>query len=313
MTLELQGEPPKADPNEGTACGTINLEALLQERMAGFSKAESRIATYFLNNLNGLQFETGASIADAVGVSEMTVGRFVRTIGFDNLRALKRQLKPQATEEPVRDIDNYLARFQVKSDRQEDRRESLKLELDSILKAYAMADTPQWREAVSTLEGAEVVYVVGFQASKGLAMDFASRLLWMRPQVIFVNSDSGTYGEVLMAEPKTSAVMLIDTATYAAKTMKLAERLKAIGMPLVIVTDKFSQWGWAYSSLVFEAHTYVKTFWDSSAPLAVILNLMLDSIATRLGPKARSNYQRMVDAGRHFGEFVSKHSLGRRE
>lgn len=291
--------------------GTVNLEAILREGMAGFSRAERRLATYFLNNMTGLQFETGASLAQAVGVSEMTVSRFVRVLGFENLRALKRRIRPDIIAQDG-DVDDYMARFQVRGERREELRDSLRMELDAIVKAYSLTDSAQWDEAAVAIEKARVVYVLGFQASKGLAMDFASRLLWMRPNVIFVNSDSGTYGEVLMADPTTSVVVMVDTATYAARAIKLADRLKAIGMPLVIITDKFSLWGWSYSKWVFEAHTYVKTFWDSTAGISVISNLMLDSVAARLGPKAKANYQRMADAGKLLGEFVSKHTLGSR-
>ena len=130
------------------------------------------------------------------------------------------------------------------------------------------------------------MFVVGFQASKGLAIDFASRLLWARPNVIFVqNNASGTFGEIIAADPKHSLVVLIDTAAYAVSGVKLAERLRELEMPLVIVTDKFSHWGLAYTPLVFEAHTHVKTFWDSTAGLSVILNLMIDTVAVRLGPR----------------------------
>ena len=292
--------------------GAGRLETILRERLPAFSRAERRLATYFLNNLTGLQFETGASLAQAVGVSEMTVTRFIRTLGFENLKTLKRQLRPDLST-GSRDIDDYLARFQVRGSRQEALRDSLRMELDAVVKAYALTASPQWEEAAATVEEATTVYVLGFQASKGLAMDFASRLLWMRPGVIFVNSDSGTYGEVLMADCDSSVVILLDTATYSSRAVKLAERLKAIDMPLIIITDKFSLWGWSYSKWVFEAHTYVKTFWDSTAGISVITNLMLDSVAGRLGPRARANYQRMADVGKMLGEFVSKHTLGHRE
>ena len=56
----------------------IDIEAILRERMSGFSPSEQSLAGYILDNIEILPFETGSSIAEAVGVSEMTVTRFVR-------------------------------------------------------------------------------------------------------------------------------------------------------------------------------------------------------------------------------------------
>lgn len=304
-------EAPDAPP-ENNGAGRIDLEAILRARMNELSPSEQSLAGYMLDNIQILPFETGGSIARAVGVSEMTVTRFVRSLGFENLRDLKNRLRDSVAERDS-EIDDYMARFQVRNSRQQALQESLRLELDAIVKAYALAATDLWDEAVEALAKIRTIYVVGFQASKGLAMDFASRLLWARPNVIFVDNTSGTFGEIIAADPKHSLVVLIDTAAYAARGVKLAERLKSSEMPLIIVTDKFSHWAFPYTRFVFEAHTHVKTFWDSTASLGVILNLMIDSVAIRLGPKARKNFAAMSDMGTLLGEFVGGSYLRRKD
>ncbi len=290
----------------------IDLEAILRARMPDFSPSEQNLAAYMLDNIQTLPFETGSSIAQAVRVSEMTVSRFVRGLGFENLRDLKNRLRVSVVEKDS-DIDDYMARFQMHEGQQQALQESLRLELDAIVKAYALTTTDIWDEAASTLAEARTIYVVGFQASKGLAMDFASRLLWARPNVIFVDNATGTFGEIITADPKQSLVVMVDTAAYAARGIKLAEKLKSMEMPLIIVTDKFSHWAFAYTRFVFEAHTHVKTFWDSTASLSVVLNLMIDAVASKLGPKARHNFATMSDMGNLLGEFVGGSYLRRKD
>jgi DNA-binding MurR/RpiR family transcriptional regulator len=290
----------------------IDMEEILRSRMNAFSPSEQSLAAHMLDNLQMLPFETGSSIAQAVGVSEMTVTRFVRGLGFENLRDLKNRLR-DATAERDSDIDDYMTRFQVRNSRQQVLQESLRLELDAIVKAYALTATDVWDEATDALEKTRTVYVVGFQASKGLAMDFASRMLWARPNVIFIDNASGTFGEIVTADPKHSLVVLVDTAAYATRGIKLAEKLKELELPLIVVTDKFSHWAFAYTRFVFEAHTHVKTFWDSTASLGVILNLMIDTVAIKLGPKARRNFAMMSDMGNLFGEFVGGSYLRRKD
>jgi DNA-binding MurR/RpiR family transcriptional regulator len=131
--------------------------------------------------------------------------------------------------------------------------------------------------------------------------------------VIFIDNASGTFGEIINADPKQSAVVLVDTASYATRGIKLLEKLKSMDMPLVIVTDKFSHWAFAYTRFVFEAHTHVKTFWDSTASLSVVLNLLIDAVAIKLGPKAKANFAMMSDMGTLFGEFVGGSYLRRND
>ncbi len=290
-------------PSSDNGADGPDLALTLRERMAGFSRLEQSLAGYMLDNLQTLPFETGASIAQSVGVSEMTVSRFIRTLGFESLRDLKRLLRNQLNESDS-EVDDHLGRFQTRRGEQDTLHESLRLELDAIVNAYSLATTELWDEAATLLTNRPIIYVIGFQASQGLAMDFASRLLWARPNVVFIPNASGTFGEVITADPQQSVVVLVDTASYSTRCFKLAERLKAMGMPLVIVTDKFTHWGYAFSHLVFEGRTYVKTFWDSTASLGVILNLMVDSVATKLGPQAQQNFARMSEMGVFLDEFA---------
>ncbi len=287
----------------------VDVEALLRTYIAAATPSEHSVASYMLDNIQMLPFETGGSIAKAAGVSEMTVSRVVKGLGFDSLRDLKKALRT-FVEEKEADFDDYLLRFKVRDKRQQALQDSLRLELEAISKAYGLATTELWEEATSALVRARTVYVVGFQAIKGLAMDFASRLLWTRPNVIFVDSPSGTYGEIIAADPKQSIVVMVDAADYATRGIKLAQRIKELEMPLVIVTDKFSHWAFPYTDCVFEVHSSVKTYWDSSAAINVVLNLMIDAVAVKLGPKAPQHYEKIRGMVAEFGEFVKGPTLG---
>src|SRR5690606_27454890 len=54
---------------------------------------ERVLAHYLLANLSSLPFETAATVAAKVGVSEASVGRFCRSIGYRHLKDLKSSLQ----------------------------------------------------------------------------------------------------------------------------------------------------------------------------------------------------------------------------
>ena len=53
------------------------------------SKADRAIANYILVQLNNIPFETASSLARKVSVSEPTVGRFCRSLGYKGFKGLK--------------------------------------------------------------------------------------------------------------------------------------------------------------------------------------------------------------------------------
>jgi len=59
-----------------------DLQKKLKGRWESFTPSEQRLAGYLLQNLKSLPFETAASLGQRVGVSAMTVGRFLRKLGY---------------------------------------------------------------------------------------------------------------------------------------------------------------------------------------------------------------------------------------
>ncbi len=291
--------PPDDTP---TPVGWARLEAALDRRVDEMTAAERAIAAYLRDNRAMIPYETGATIAAAADVSEMSVIRFIRSLGYANLKSLKEELRPR-TDADARAIDEVMARFRPQSDDHEHLRRSLELELEAIARAYDQAMTPRWHRIVSRVVAAERVHVVGFQASQGLAMDFATRLKWVRPGVRFAEARAGIYSEVLESDPARECLVLIDTASYARKAILLARKAQEMGLPAIIVCDRYSNWPFEFTQDVLVGSTQVGTFWDSLASLTAVLNLLVNSVAAQLGEKAVMRFRLLANWGEHFGEF----------
>ena len=65
----------------------------LRERYDRLTKTEKKLAGYLQSRPDCLVLETAATIAGNVGISPMTVGRFLRKLGFDGLSDVRHQLK----------------------------------------------------------------------------------------------------------------------------------------------------------------------------------------------------------------------------
>ncbi|CAI3801266.1 hypothetical protein DBADOPDK_02750 [Pseudomonas sp. MM223] len=72
----------------------------LENSLEGAAASGRKIATYMLANLHELPFQTSASIAAKLGVSESSVGRFCRSLGYAHLKALKQDLQNDLGDGP---------------------------------------------------------------------------------------------------------------------------------------------------------------------------------------------------------------------
>jgi DNA-binding MurR/RpiR family transcriptional regulator len=148
-----------------------------------------------------------------------------------------------------------------------------------------------------------LIHMVGFQATQGIALDFASRMKYVRAGIRAAHGSAGVFAEVLEGNPATTLIVIVDTAAYARKGVLLARKAAELGIPLVIITDRYSHWAREFTDHVIELNTQAGTFWDSAASLAVATNLLGHLTAARIGAKAFDRFEMMVALGDHFQEF----------
>ena len=86
----------------------------LTDCMIAGSKADKALASYMLAKLSSIPFETAATLAAKVTLSEPTVGRFCRSIGYKSFKDLKEQLRRDIGDRPWL-ISDRLREFQQRT------------------------------------------------------------------------------------------------------------------------------------------------------------------------------------------------------
>ena len=246
---------------------------LLRERYEGLTVAERMIAGWLLDNMASIPFETAASIGQRVGVSAMTVGRFLKSLGYARLSAMKDDLRSGLGDAP------WLLSLTAESG--PDAR--LQAETAAIADVYRLAATPEWAEVTALLARAGRVHVAGFQTERGLAAGFAHHLGYVRPGVQGLDAGTGLYAEVLDAGAG-DVLVLVDLRRYSRHFRLLAERAVARGVAVVVVTDPYCPWARDLTPHILSAEVSLGHFWDMNTALASLLNLLVDDVVRVIGP-----------------------------
>lgn len=272
----------------------------LQECLATASKADRAIASYMLAQLSTLPFETAASLAGKVDVSEPTVGRFCRAIGYQSFRDLKDHLKQDIGDRPWL-ISDRLRDLRERTRAGEDQlARSLELEIAALVAVYELAHTPEWRRVVERLARARSVFAAGFQTERGMAQIFVNQLQYLRDRVQLLDLSGGNFAELLASGDGDACLVIFEARRYSRLALVLAEEAKAAGVPVTLVTDPFCDWGHPLVDEMFVVPTEFNLFWDSTAQMASLANLLVHGVFIELGPEAEV---RMNEVARLYGRF----------
>ena len=269
---------------------TSRIAQRLTERYDRLTVSERMIAGWLADNLDQLPFETAASIGQRVGVSAMTVARLIKHLGYDNLSALKDDLRDDARDAPW-----LLTRPAPSADAR------LKAETAAIAGVYAHAETAEWAAVVALLAAAPRVHVAGFQTEAGLAAGFARHLSYVRPQVASLDVAAGIMDVVLDAAPDDLFVA-VDVRRYSRQFRLLAERVAASGRPLVVITDPYCPWARDLTPHILTAEVALGHFWDMNSALASLLNLLVDGVVQKIGPDLV--HQRLAVLAENYSDFI---------
>lgn len=278
-----------------------SLRHRLSEGLSASSKADRAIASYMLAELNTVPFETAASLAQKVGVSEPTVGRFCRTLGYKSFRDLKDHLQRDIGDRPWL-IADRLRDFEDQARAGEDQlARGLKLEMAALVAVYEMARSPEWARTVKRLTTASAVFAVGFQTERGIAQVFVNQLQYIRDRVHLLDLASGNFAELLAAGSGTPCLVIFEGRRYSRMAHLLAQDAKGAGVPVTLITDPFCDWGRTLADEMFVVPTEFSLFWESAAQMASLANLLVNGVFLELG---HSVEKRMDEISRLYSRFT---------
>ena len=295
---------------------TKPLRDRLIEALPTASKADSALASYMLSDMGTLPFETAASLAAKVEVSEPTVGRFCRAIGYDGFKDLKANLKTDMGDQPWL-IGDRLRDLRARTQAGEDQlSRGLELEMAALVSVYETAHSAEWNIVVNRLATARRVYATGFQTERGMAQIFVNQLQYLREGVHLLDGASGNFADVLALDDTDATLVIFEARRYSRHAQMLAKEAKNAGIPVTLITDPYCDWGHGLADEIFVVPTAMNLFWESTAQMASLANLLVNGVFLALGPEVEARMNKIADLHSrfvgHVGDTTGTRSQGRR-
>lgn len=113
----------------------------IEATFSQLTPSEKRVASWMLAHVGQIPFETAESVALATVTSGITVGRFLRKLGYRNLDDAKKSLRDPHQPWGINERLDSWKQQQPLSDRLQN---SLSLEVDAIAHVYQLARSGRW-------------------------------------------------------------------------------------------------------------------------------------------------------------------------
>ena len=278
-----------------------NFFQLLENEFSSMTPTGKRIASYLLGNPQQLPFESADSIALQASTTGISVGRFLRSLGYQNLDDVKQSLRGEVPASWL--ITDRIAAFRAESNGGDALDRSMQREIEAIQYVYEVARSEAFAQIVKRIHEADAVFIIGIQSTRGILTAFHSHLEYIRPKVFYVDGLSGIYAETLNSGFDNPYAIIADFRAYSRVTQTFCQAALENALPLALITDLQCPWARDYALDLLQIKTDVGQFWDSPAPLACLLNLMVSAVAQQYGEHLDVRLAKNRQLQKAFGQF----------
>lgn len=254
----------------------------LEDHFDGLTKSQQRLATYLLGNYDEAAFLSAAALADRLRISEATVVRFAKAVGYRGVPELRRSLQQvfRLKVNPAARLEHKLD--ELRADRQHILNKTVAMEVHYLTEALHSIRPAQVDRAVAILCGARRVFVFGLGPARVLADLAQLRLRRFGVMTISVtHSGRDVLEEILLLRPDD----VVLAAGFQRATAELAAVLghaRSIGCKTVLITDTLGLAFRNKADVILAARRGpVSTFHSLTVPMAVLNALLLGLASAR--------------------------------
>jgi DNA-binding MurR/RpiR family transcriptional regulator len=261
MTIEIQNP--------------VGFGQLISERFPQLTKSEKRIANYLNENQDEAAFLSAGEIADRLQLSEATMVRFARTIGFDNYPDMRVALQ-----------ENFRHRL-THASRMRSRLEDLHSggdiferlvasEIDYLSEALQTLDRNALNAAVELIRKHQRIFVFGLGPSVSLVDMLEIRLTRSARQVIPLKTSGKEMLEPLLLMNKKDLLIAIGFFNVTPNLQLVLDYAHEHETPVILVTDTLGPLVGEKAEVVLAARRGpVSAFHSLTVPMTIINSLLL--------------------------------------
>jgi DNA-binding MurR/RpiR family transcriptional regulator len=253
-----------------------SLKSRLEQHLPNLSKSQQRIANYLLTSYDEAAFFPAADLAQRLEVSEATVVRFAKAIGYAGFPELKRCLQDlyRSQVTPAARLQHKLA--ELASHQGHVLTKVIDMELQYLNEAAHTISTSDFDRAVEILLKAHRIFVRGGGPSAILADLMELRLRRFGIFALSMTESGRDLIEKLQLLRPNDVVVATGFHRVSNELAVVVEHARVVGCPTILITDTLGAVFHGKVDVVLAARRGpVSTFHSLTVPMAIMNALIL--------------------------------------
>ncbi len=270
----------------------VDFSQIISDNYKQLTKSEKRIANYLRKNQEESAFLAAGEIADRLGLSEATLVRFARTLGFSSYPAMRTVL-----QEAFRHRVTHSARLRG---RLEDLRQGGDIferlvvsEIDYLTQALDTVDRQAIQKAVELLRSCDRIFVFGAGPSVSLVELMELRLSRFGRQVIPLTTAGREILEPLMLIKPQDLLFMICFFDISPTQQLVLDYANEINCPVIILTDTLGSIIGDKADVILAARRGPMAEFHSLVVPMTIINTLLLAIANEDRDQVMENLDKL--------------------
>lgn len=261
------------------------LRKVIEDRLVDqrLTPGQRRIAQCLIDSSSEIGFLSSQEIATLANVSQPSVTRFARTLGFHGFLDMRRQLRTAAQGASAPQVTKAKAnRFQS----------AALAEAANVAElAATLADGANIAAIGKALAASRPLPVLGLRASGGLAAQFCYYAAKVHPDVRLLVGGGSLIEDQIEQAHRAGATALLSfmMPLYPRETVSALRHAHSLGLNVALVTDASFAGHQDLANLVLRARVHSSLTFDSYAAVAVLVAVILDAMCDAMpgGAQAR--------------------------
>lgn len=254
--------------------GTWRIDARLDERYGDLPPQERHVADFLLEHLGDLAVFSAADISRHTEVSKATVSRLFRKLGFEDFKevkdhALALRASGQPTAAPVLSGDSADSTAIQRHIQHEHR---------NLAKAAEVLDDGRLSQAVSMIQHAEGLLIIGMRNSYPPAAHLHHQLIQLRSQVRLAPQPGQSVGEELAGVSAQDVVVLLGFRRRPTSFGKLVQSAADSPAGLLLIGDSTSRSYAKHADCWIECPVDADGAFDSYATAMSVISMLANGV-----------------------------------
>lgn len=264
------------------------LEKLKNTRL---TKKEKRIAEFFLDEEQRVFLMNVADIAKAIDVSDTSVIRFIKSLGFENFTDFKNsgqediKSRLDKTNDFIKNLDiikeNSIEQLYIHKINEE------------VNKIFNSNSQKQIKKISNLIMKAKNKYIVGFKSTAGIANFFGVRLGFMLENVSTFNIDDSVVVNSIFNIKQEDILIIFDYPMYSKAAVVLAKIARENKAKILLFTDSDNAPLAEYSDILYKVKLNGISVFNSLISTQILIEYLLTYISQFIEEKAKVRFSKI--------------------